>query len=357
MAATRTAEAETGRLIAAAHMWRERMCGPQSSAADKAAFEAWLAADVRHEEAYDRAVTIWAAYDGLRGDDIAADLMEPSLGEQWVRFKSELAARFKTTRGRLAAGGAITAAFAVCLVALLPLFQTAAPEDVILSRATFASSHGETRTVILADGSEATLGPETQIEIVYDGDSRTVSLSAGAALFDVVSDPARPFIVRTGDLTATALGTIFDVRKSSGVARVAVSEGRVRVGYPLAVDGQAFSMDTKVVLSAGQQVAATEMDGLRAVRPIALDKVGAWQMGSLIYDGAPLAEIVFDVNRYSDASIVLAGDTQALAAMTITASFAANDVGRMLELLALSFPIEIENSDDDRIVIRPKTGL
>ncbi|MEM6677849.1 MAG: DUF4880 domain-containing protein, partial [Pseudomonadota bacterium] len=61
----------------AAHECLARMSHPDATNEERRAFEIWLAADLRHEEAYDRAITLWAALDTLERGDIDADLLEP----------------------------------------------------------------------------------------------------------------------------------------------------------------------------------------------------------------------------------------------------------------------------------------
>ena len=137
-------------LTQAAHDWRERLRSPRLSAEERKAFEAWVQADVRHEEAYDRAVTIWAAYDHIGSADIAADLQRASARELWVRFKSSAGSASRTAGARLAA-----ASFFAAIVALLALPLAinidfgAEPSDITAEpqRATYASSNGETLTI------------------------------------------------------------------------------------------------------------------------------------------------------------------------------------------------------------------
>lgn len=341
----------------AAHQWRVRMNGLPLSDADQAAFQAWLNADHRHEGAYDRAVTIWAAFDALEPSDIAEDLMRPTILERVRRWSGGLATTPRTNAWKI---GAVLAALAIVVLPLGIVLETQrASRAAIQSMSvnTYSSERDLATEITLADGTTVVLGPKTTIETTMTSSSRKVVLTKGAALFDVEHDPARPFAVNADDLTAIAIGTRFDVRNNGGVARVAVSEGRVRVSYPFRIGEQGASILEREFLSAGEEIAATKNEGLRDVREIAPEKVGLWTESALVYHGATLSELIADANRYYDGSITFAGDGSQIAAVTVTASFKGDEIDKMLDLVALSFPLEIDRSAPGDVIVRAKTSF
>lgn len=336
----------------AAHQWRARLQDSSLSNEERDAFAAWMRADIRHEEAFDRAETIWHAFDTLEPDLVADDLMQPSFREHFVRFQRGLKIDAITHSKPRIAG--LFAMLVACLALALWLPTPPGPSPRVEQISTFRSGNGETRAIALKDGSQVTLGPETLMQVEFSDTFRRVTLSTGAALFDIASDEERPFTVTSGDMSAKALGTRFDVRRNGGVSRVAVSEGVVRVSYPFLSGGARLPMKLRATLHTGEQVAATTKAGLRDVQPISPDQVGAWQNAQLIYESATLAELVADANRYYAADIALASDVEDIAQETITASFRGDDIDRMLELLTLSFPVVIDRSAPGRVVLRSK---
>src|SRR3546814_7975985 len=56
-----------------------------------------------------------------------------------------------------------------------------------------------------------------------------IHLNRGRALLGVAKEPQRPFVVKAGDRTITALGTLFDVDVSPTELRVTLAEGVVAV--------------------------------------------------------------------------------------------------------------------------------
>lgn len=335
-----------------AHEWRERIESDNVTAADKAAFERWLDADLLHVQAWERSQTLIAAYNQLTAEDIDADLLdEASRIDGWA-FWDGLGRALRSRTAFLAASAAALVLVAVpAALTVLPLGPGSEAALVRVST-TYSTGVGETRSYDLVDGSHITIGPQTIIDVDLTETSRLVDMHTGAAVFEVAKDPDRRFSVTAGDLTAAALGTVFEVRNNGGVQRVAVSEGAVQVSYPIQSGERTSGMRTGERLDAGEQVAATLEGGLREVKDVALSNVGAWRDARLVYDGGTIAELVADANRYTDRAIVLDETLADLGGETITASFDAADREGMLETLAYVFPLRVDRSDPDELVLR-----
>lgn len=85
----------------------------------------------------------------------------------------------------------------------------------------------------LPDGSTVVLNANSKLEFPESFDnlpSREVYLT-GEGFFDVKHDPTKPFIVHTGKLTTTVLGTAFNVKAFPGESdiTVTVARGKVKV--------------------------------------------------------------------------------------------------------------------------------
>jgi hypothetical protein len=89
------------------------------------------------------------------------------------------------------------------------------------------------KEIIAADNSILTLEPGALIQLVIkpDLDFRRVKLFSGRVNFKVAKDPSKPFIVESGTLMTTALGTEFIVDYNAAVEHVLIRlfEGKVRV--------------------------------------------------------------------------------------------------------------------------------
>ncbi|MVM28978.1 DUF4974 domain-containing protein [Spirosoma sp. HMF4905] len=85
-------------------------------------------------------------------------------------------------------------------------------------------------TVLLSDGSSVVLQPGSRLSYPDTFQQREVYLT-GKAFFEIVKDPARPFLVYTHGIATKVLGTSFmvDAPESGEPIKVAVKTGRVAV--------------------------------------------------------------------------------------------------------------------------------
>lgn len=88
------------------------------------------------------------------------------------------------------------------------------------------------RNITLPDGSTVVLQANSKLDYPpnFDGHAREVNLS-GEAYFNITHNETAPFIIHTGKLKTTVLGTAFNIRAYAGQPDVVVSvtHGRVRV--------------------------------------------------------------------------------------------------------------------------------
>jgi ferric-dicitrate binding protein FerR (iron transport regulator) len=91
---------------------------------------------------------------------------------------------------------------------------------------------GMKRTKILPDGSKVVLNSRSSITYLEEFSEHKREISVvGEAFFEVSKDSSRPFIVNTGGVSTTAVGTSFNVyyRPSEGLAEVSLATGIVQV--------------------------------------------------------------------------------------------------------------------------------
>jgi transmembrane sensor len=250
-----------------------------------AEFQAWLEADPAHRRAYEEIEALW-----LDLEAPAAQAMLVASGTQEHLASAEPTVRTFRPRPRrpigwLIAGGAIAAS--VVALVLAPRWSPPTPVD-------YATARGEVRAVTLADGSRLTLGGDTRLRVTLDARHREVALARGEAAFDVVHRPGVPFTVALGDQRVRVIGTEFNILRDQGRTAVTVRRGVVAVAQK---DGG------EVRLTQGQQATHTEGSTVQEVRRADPEAVLAWRAGKLIYDDAPLAQVVADFNRYGDIPI------------------------------------------------------
>jgi transmembrane sensor len=155
---------------------------------------------------------------------------------------------------------------------------------------------GARRTVTLADGSRIDLNGATRL--VLDRENpRLAKLERGEALFTVVHDEARPFVVEAGDATLLDAGTVFNVVRTPQALEVAVSEGEV-VYNPEA---------EKVRLRPGRALRSVDGEARVWVGEALPQSIGSWRNNELVYSSAPLATLAADLSRNLGVSVSVDG--------------------------------------------------
>ncbi|HTB68474.1 MAG TPA: FecR domain-containing protein [Steroidobacteraceae bacterium] len=171
----------------------------------------------------------------------------------------------------------------------------------------------EQRSVVLSDGSRIDLDALSDLRVNFTGHERTVELRSGQALFRVTKDAKRPFVVRVDDARFRAVGTKFDVDRTTLGTVLTVLEGHVAV---LAASGTGAKLDP------GQQ--ATIIHGtITAPQTVDTAAVTGWTRRLLTFNSTPLAVVAEEFNRFSFRRVVVA--SPALLDFRVTGTFRAFD--------------------------------
>lgn len=176
-----------------------------------------------------------------------------------------------------------------------------------------STERSEFRYVLLPDSTQVWLNAASTLEFppVFGNGKREVFLS-GEAYFDVKHADRVPFVIRTGKISTTVLGTAFNIKAYDDLSNVtvAVRRGKVKVQF----------MDKEVAtLTQGQQVKVNNDGKGIADRRSGINQVAAWQEGNLMYDDEPLLDVIADLERMYNVRIEVPGIT--LRNMRITTSF------------------------------------
>jgi transmembrane sensor len=302
--------------------WVARRDGGLSKEAESA-FREWLAADPRHLGAYARAEALLAQLErvGAAGADAlrAGALQHAS---------SSLAARLGMTRRRAIWGGSSAAGLAAAASGLVWL--------PLLTRESYSTALGETREVVLSDGSLLTLNTGSKVLIHYSKEERRIVLMAGEALFDVAKNRQRPFLVTAGDTQIRALGTSFTVKLlPQEPIRVLVREGHVEVKRPQVPEAAPveLSANTIAVAPAQAPISIEKLTSAQVKRDL------AWREGRIAFDNETLAQAARAFSRYSDIRILVSADVEN---QTVTGLYVTNDPVGFAKAAALSLGLRAE---------------
>jgi transmembrane sensor len=212
----------------------------------------------------------------------------------------------------------------------------------------YTTALGEQRTIQLADSSIVTLNADSQIELRLDRNHRNIELKRGEALFKVAHDPARPFTVQTHTVIVQAVGTQFNVYERLNGTRVSVLEGRVLI-TPL---GNGGATTVAQSLGAGQEAQVAPDGTIQRNAKADVTKTVAWRERRLIFDDAPIEDMIYEFNRYNQSQhLTLEGIPPG--SRHYNGIFDAADPDSLAELLSREPDLMIERRDG-QIIIRKR---
>jgi transmembrane sensor len=290
--------------------WFTRLRG-NPTAAEREAFEKWLAATPANRAAWRRAAGLWSAA-GAAGARVAEE-EAPKLAAYL-----ETIDRNKRRKVLRRAAGSLSAVLAL-VGATLWLESPNFFQDLT---ADYVAARGERRLVALPDTSTVLLDADSALDVDFAAGERRVKLLRGTAFFSVATTGA-PFTVDAASGEVRVLGTEFDVRLDKGGAVVTLAQGKVEVeaGAHMAS------------LIPGEQVRFSDRD-IGPVSKADLDSVLAWREGRLIFNEARLADVVAEVARYRPGRVIITSDK--LADWVVSGSLSLDDPEAALRSLQSS---------------------
>ncbi|WP_428510821.1 FecR family protein [Roseateles sp.] len=226
----------------------------------------------------------------------------------------------------------------------------------------YATGVGEHRVVMLQDGSRMSLNTATKVRARLSSSQRLVEVEAGEALFEVVKDTSRPFLVTAGGTEVKATGTAFLVRLQPSSQEVSTSlevtliEGQV-VLRPQSGQVAAAAGAGPVVMTAGERVrvdGAMAASGVSKVRVegAGLDRAVAWTRGEASFDDVTLNEAVAEMNRYSSKPIVMV-DADRLKALRVSGLFRTGDSASFARAVGALYGLDVREQSD-RLELAPR---
>lgn len=303
-----------GTVAEQAAAWFLRLNDPACSDADRQSFDAWLGASEHHAEEYRRFHHLWRRLDGLAGS-------RPARGRT----------------GRIAAFVAVLALGIGLLVGRYISFPVAGIEETI------ATSIGETRQVVLADGTTVDLNADSRLVVALDAETRNIRVERGEAVFAVAADPMRPFVVHAGAGVLSDIGTTFDVAMAGERVTVGVIEGAVEV--------RLAGRNEKVVIGGGERVAYSPA-GLAQPERFDAGAAMAWRSGRFVFREMPLDDVVDQLNRHHSRKTVLAD--AGLARLRVSGAFRIADRDGLLTAIEALYPVRREETAEETRLVSTK---
>lgn len=310
-------------LAAEAARWCARMDSDDVSADDELAFKGWLADDPRRRAAYD-AMSQMTMDPALLAAMQEAEGARPALQTSSVRKLPHIIRPLRFA--------------AVGLLSLLVWLSWPWLNLALAPEALVATAPGQTRTLMLDDGSRVELSGGTSLGVRLGSARRVVRMQAGEAFFTVAPDAARPFIVETEDGRVRVLGTAFDLSQTRDGLEIEVHHGRVAFGgNGLFADG--------IDLVAGDK-AGLDDGVVSPVKHFDLD-AGDWRSGWLQTDSVTLGGLAERLSRRHGITVSV---DPTLADNRIAGRFRLKDPETLLRSLSVIHGFAVTRSDEGLLV-------
>jgi ferric-dicitrate binding protein FerR (iron transport regulator) len=138
----------------------------------------------------------------------------------------------------------------------------------------------------------------------------------GQAFFDIRHNESKPFIVHTGDITTTVLGTAFNIRAMPGESNITVTVNRGKVKV-------ANKQTTLGVITPRQQITFDRQRVTSNMQLIKTDSYMQWKEETLLFDNLTIAEAAKLLEAKFKTKIAIIDES--LSSQRFTASFPKNE--------------------------------
>lgn len=312
-------------------------------AAQTQAFEAWLAADPAHRQAY-------ASLHSLMGK--VAEMPKPSLHiprqpvdkqDRVPRTITPFARGFKWGLHR---GTAYLLAIVVVCAAGWHVAQ-----DKEVFAATYTTARNEQRDIALPDNSQLTLDTKTTVNVSFTDHKRVVTLPEGQAFFNIAAKDNMPFEVVAGKSRITVVGTRFSVRYTQDgihpeMTHLAVEEGHVRI-----VKDSWWPWQSPVDLRAGDTIAMAKDGQLGEVSHTDYPAPALlWRTGRVNFNNVPLSEALSEFERYGDTHVVIRDP--AIAQLRLQGSFDLQRIDAFMRAVPQVLPVYPVRHGQQTVLVR-----
>ncbi len=315
--------------------WFARMQYAEADHPERSTFEAWLMQSNLHADEY---LAISAAW-----DDFDSTSKINALAQAMLRKKDSAASNRKKIMQIASKSLVLTA------IGLFSLFGYQAWQSQPVVNMASNTTIGKISQQALDDGSKLILNANSEVEVIYYRNKRLVKLKRGEAVFDVVKDVNRPFIVESQFARVTVLGTRFVVNQIDGRVIVSVDHGQVKVE-------SLYAKNSIPILITNGQVAEIKPNA----QPTRLKRDAAdafaFLDGKLIFNEASLNEIAESLSRYRKKPVIATIKSAAQQSSTqphITAVLNIAEMERFLTLMPQIAQVNVKDTSD-RTEISPK---
>lgn len=203
---------------------------------------------------------------------------------------------------------------------------------------------GQKMNLTLADGTQVHLNSGSTIEFPerFEGNTREVKFE-GEAFFEVAKDPNKPFIIKSGEIHTTVLGTSFNINtyQESRQIAVTVASGKVKV----------TSEDSEVFLGPNEQGVFDKSTKTISKEQTDIAAFLLWKDGILQFEDVTLTEVAKSLEHWYGVTFVFGNDK--VGGCHLTATYDNEILSAVLEsIVHAKKGLQYTYLDDKKILIK-----
>ncbi|PIE48202.1 MAG: hypothetical protein CSA42_00210 [Gammaproteobacteria bacterium] len=313
----------------------------------EAELEKWLEKDLSNRQAFEEMSRVWNRFECLSHVYAKKDINIEESDQAWHKDKP-----FQRLKNIFSSLYSLKFAFSIAVFGLIiffcfPFIYKDSFEP-LTSISVEYTKKGEQKNIILDDGSVLEMNVNTLLIVEMSKKLRKIKLDKGEVFFKVSPDEKRPFEVVTPLCITRVLGTSFNVRNRKGQVSVDVKQGRVRVS---ACPSGLGDMRIQSLVLTGDRGVDIGADGRFApLRKSSINNVLAWKQGKVIFNNAPVSEILEELELYHPVKIELKADE--IKNSGISGSFYMRDLDETLSLISIAASLKIEKKSEHLIILK-----
>ena len=192
--------------------------------------------------------------------------------------------------------------------------------------------------IALEDGTKVWLNKGAKLDYSngFNKEERRVTLT-GEGFFEVMHNPAKPFIVQVGNSEVKVLGTSFNIKETNNQVEVAVRTGKVKFS---GLDNNS----TSVTLLPGESAYYDQKEVVK--NETANPNYLAWKTGEFVFEDIALNEVVKDLSNFYGQSIQLKNDHDC----HVTATFKSADLDHIAKVIQRICSVKVKTKNDKLIL-------
>jgi transmembrane sensor len=276
--------------LAKAAAWVQRLEAADLNEQEWLEFEAWLAEDESHRNAFSDAQSAWTST-YVSPDNLADVLaLAPEVKNRnplFGRLAKKFMARLRPLRTSQVAFPTAIASGLIAAVLLFSVTVWKSPGEGPFLLA--ETGYGETKTLDLADGTSIELNTDTELGYNFSDNQRRIQFFNGEAYFEVEKDSTRRFEIVAGDHLVTVIGTAFNLKYLNRRLDLSVVEGVVSISSTSSSSAIRVAQGEALSIGYNGEIVRREVNPTIAL---------AWRSGAIAFENQTLEAILTDIDRY-----------------------------------------------------------